>query len=393
MTKQNNGLLKKTDSSRLPAVTIGFLLDTDTGRDARERLYHLKDILLETLSSDFPAFAWSIEVIERRYLPNHYPVDPLSLLEFGADIKIEYHFDFLLVFTSLPLKARFGQRVNGVPSNILETGVISLARFLEHSDLQNANHSMLAICKHILGHLWGLEHSDNSVMMSREFWRGDEPLQWSHRERVKIEAYLEDIADPRLEETTLAPASVWRFYLQVLLREGIGIAKDILLFRSWLMVLHLGRFTAATAVSIIFLFLSAEAWDMGMAIRSEWLDLILLLVLLTSTLSIYFGQNLQEVGRSDMMLEQAVRSKIVLFGTLLVGMLSFWLNLFVISIAVIYLLPESVLSKWAGIPGQSLPVVHFAKLMATFGILASSLGGNLEEEHDIKAVMIYTEET
>jgi hypothetical protein len=31
--------------------------------------------------------------------------------------------------------------------------------------------------------------------------------------------------------------------------------------------------------------------------------------------------------------------------------------------------------------------------MATFGILASSLGGNLEEEHDIKAVLVYTEET
>ena len=31
--------------------------------------------------------------------------------------------------------------------------------------------------------------------------------------------------------------------------------------------------------------------------------------------------------------------------------------------------------------------------MATFGILASSLGGNLEEEHDLKAVLIYTEET
>jgi len=42
---------------------------------------------------------------------------------------------------------------------------------------------------------------------------------------------------------------------------------------------------------------------------------------------------------------------------------------------------------------QSLPMPHFTKIMATFGILASSLGGNLEEEHDLKAVLIYEEET
>ena len=60
---------------------------------------------------------------------------------------------------------------------------------------------------------------------------------------------------------------------------------------------------------------------------------------------------------------------------------------------IIFVLPDTVLMGWAGIKDGVLPIFHFAKLMATFGIVASALGGNLEEEHDLKAVLIYTEET
>jgi len=200
------------------------------------------------------------------------------------------------------------------------------------------------------------------------------------------------VADPRIEEKT-AIKSRWCFYLQVLRQEGLSIAKDILFFRSVLMFLHLGKFTAATVVSIIFLFLSAEAWEMGAAMRSGWLDLLLAGVIIVAAISLYLGQNLQVIGRSDRMMEQAVRSRIVLLGTLLVGMAAFWCNLFIISYIIIGLLPEGVLAGWAGLGGKSLPAFHFSKLMATFGVLASAVGGNLEEEQDIKALLVFTEET
>ncbi len=60
---------------------------------------------------------------------------------------------------------------------------------------------------------------------------------------------------------------------------------------------------------------------------------------------------------------------------------------------IIAILPESVLAGWAGMGGKSLPAFHFSKLMATFGVLASAAVGNLEEEQDIKALLVYTEET
>ncbi len=381
------------DPDDRPQVAIGFVVDAAENSEIQRRLQWLQEVIRRDLEKDFPEFSWNFRLILRRDFPGDRPLDPLVLLEFGSELKIEYRLDFLLVLTSMPLMARFDQTVNGVPSNMLETGVVSMARPLENLEPERVDRAILALCRHILGHLWGLDHDEDSVMRPREFWNGDEPLDWSPEEKRQIRHYLQDIADPRLEETTQAASTAWRFYALLLRREGLSLARDIVLFRSWRMMLHLGRFTAATAVSIIFLFLSAEAWELGAAIRSSWLDLILVAVLFMATLSIYFGQNLQEVGRADRMMEQAARSRIVLFGTLLVGMASFWINLFLISLGIIAILPEQVLAGWAGLGGQSLPMVHFSKLMATFGILASSLGGNLEEEHDLKAVLIYTEET
>ncbi len=354
----------------------------------------LSEELARGLAADFPGFEWRFLVLRRHDFPRALPKDPLLLLEFGSDVKIEYNLDFVLVLTSYPLKARFEQGINGVPSNLLETGVVTVAKIMENRDPGQARDAVLALSRHVLGHLWGLDHDDHTVMKPRKFWTGQGPVEWGPEEKRQIEKYLKEVADPRLEETTRASRSKWRFYLQVLAREKSAIARDIFLFRSWLMMLHLGRFIAATAVSVIFLFLSAEAWEMGAAIQSVWLDFVLAGVILAATLSLYYGQNLQGIASSDRMMEQAVRSRIVLFGTLAVGMFAFWVTLVILSTGIIYLFPDTVLLGWAGLKaGTDLPVFHYAKLMATFGILASAVGGNLEEEQDIKAVLVYTEET
>ncbi len=378
-------------TSGSPTISIGLVVDPGESQ-VEAWVQRLEQELSSGLRRDFPGFDWEFSIIRRRDFPKALPKDPLILLEFGSDIKIEYNLDFVLVFTSFPLKSRFEQGINGVPSNMLETGVITLAKVMETQDSGKATKAALALSKHVLGHLWGLEHNEESVMRPRKFWTGDGPLYWSQHEKKQIEVYLRGVADPRLEETVGAAKGRLRFYLQVIMNERASLARDIFLFRSWLMMLHLGRFTAATAVSVIFLFLSAEAWEMGAAIQSGWLDLALVGVILVATLSLYFGQNLQGIATSDRMMEQAVRSRIVLMGTLFVGMAAFWINLFCISVVIIHLLPEQVLCNWAGLNGKALPIIHFSKLMATFGILASSVGGNLEEEQDIKAVLVYTEE-
>ena len=381
------------DEIECPLVSIALVINAGEPSEVREIVRWLRNTLEKSLRRDLPGFTWTLPIIHRHDFPDQRPQDPLALLEFGSDLKIEYGLDLVLAITSAPLMARFDQSVNGVPSVMLETGVLSIARQLDQGTPRYVRRSVLGVCRHVLGHLFGLDHSEDTVMRPREFWNAAEPLDWSVKEKKEIAAMLQEIADPRLEETANAAKTPLVFYAQVLLREGVSLAREILTFRSWMMILHLGRFTAATAVSIIFLFLSAEAWEMGAAISSRWLNVVSFLVLILATLSLYFGQNLQGVGRSDRMMEQAVRTRVILLGTLFVGLASFWINLFLLSLAVIFFLPDTVLANWAGLVGKSLPMVHFAMIMATFGILASSLGGNLEEEHDLKAVLIYTEET
>jgi len=352
----------------------------------------LTKVLCQELEETFPDFLWRFSLLERQDFPKNVPVDPLVLLEFGSDIKIEYGFDYVLVLTSLSMKSRFNQGINAVPSNMLETAVITVCRILELKERKRQEKALLGLVRHCLGHLWGLEHQDKSVMKPKKFWTGEPPLEWTREEKVEILHHLKKVADPRVEEKADISSS-WRFYLKVLNQEGRAIFKDIVLSRFLLMLFHLGRFTAATVVSIIFLFLSAEAWEMGAAVKSGWLNLVLVGVIFIATLSIYFGQNLHAIGRSDKMKEQAVRSRVVLLGTLFVGIVSFWINLFIISYLIINILPEGVLAGWAGIDQARLPAFHFSKLMATFGVLASAVGGNLEEEQDIKALLVYTEET
>ena len=372
-------------------INIGIVVDA---RDETASIWAkwLVEQLKEEVEQIFPQFLWRFSILKRRDFSRSVPPDPLNLLEFGSDIKIEYGFDYVLVLTSFPLKSRFEQGVSGVPSNMLETVVISLARILELEDRKRQEKALVSLVKHCLGHLWGLEHNSESVMRPRKFWSGEPPFDWSQQEKRHIYRHLRDIADPRVEETSPIK-SKWKFYIKVLSLEWSSIFKDVLISRSVLMMFHLGRFIAATAVSIIFLFLSAEAWEMGAAIKSGWLDIILAGVIFASIISIYFGQNLHVISRSDRMKEQAVRSRIVLFATLFVGMVSFWISLFIISYLIINILPENVLAGWAGMGGKPLPAFHFSKLMATFGVLASAVGGNLEEEQDIKALLVYTEET
>jgi hypothetical protein len=125
---------------------------------------------------------------------------------------------------------------------------------------------------------------------------------------------------------------------------------------------------------------------------TNWVNVSSVVIIMLTTFSLYFGQNLHKIARSDKIMEQAVRSRIVLIGTLLTGIIAFWLSVFLFAIIIIYILPHKVLLNWSGL-SSSLPVIHYAKIMATFGIMASALGGNLEETEDLKAVLFYTEET
>ncbi len=377
--------------SALPRLVVGWVLAADVGdralvdafREARDRLRGL-------LSSWFPEFAWEMPFLERRVHPPTGALDPLELLELGAEEKLARHWDYVLVLVPNELVPRHRIAAVGVPSSALEAAVLSTARLGNGAAALPGRIAGLAL--HLLGHLFGLSHADRGPM--RPF---EDPAEASldpfpPEQRETAAANLREVTDARLEEQRARWAAL-TFYWKAFWSDPRGILRDILGARPWNMPLYLGRLTAAAAVSLVYLLLTAESWEVGAHLGRAWLLAAPAVTILVATAFLFWGQNLAQVGREHGWREQLARTRIVLFGTLVLGLASLWLVLFAVSWAVAAALPREVFARWAGLPPDRLSIPGYAGFMATLGVLAAALGGNLEEEGEIKAELLFDEET
>ncbi len=341
------------------------------------------------LSSQLPRWAFRSRIFRRPVYGRTGMVDPLPLLELGGEEKLHRRLDYVLVVVGNELTPRTRIFVTGVPASALEVAALSLARFRE---LERAEERLAALALHLLGHLLGLGHSESGVMA--ETGEPDELslASFSPRECERIGARLAAVADARVEERSLT-AGTLPFLWQTVAANLSSIFRDIQGNAPWRMPLHLGRYTAATAVTVIFLFLSAEAWELGAHLRPLGLGVTAVTVVLLATASLYVGQNFHQMGRVATLREQLVRTRVVMLGSLLLGVGSLWVVLFLIGLGTMSLFPREVFQAWAGVEAGGLSLARYAAFMATLGVVAGAFGGNLEDEAEIKAVLLFDEET
>ncbi len=373
-----------------PLVRLGWIVVAGIADPAQDEL--IQTVIRHVdhaLQSQFPQYHWEMPLFRRPIYPPIGTLDPLPLLELGAEEKLHRQLDLALVVVPNELTPRTRTFVTGVPSSALETAVISLARFMERAD-PAAGIAGLAL--HLLGHLLGAEHESQGVMEASADPDRIRVQDYSQSTAGLIRERLARIADARVEEVP-GPVSRLGFVWRTLRSDLRGIAAEITGNAPWRMPLQLGRYTAATAVTVVFIFLSAEAWELGAHLAPGWLALGAVVIMLLATLSLYLGQNLHQLGRVTMIREQLVRTRIVVFGSLLLGTAAQWLSLFLIALVVIHAFPREVFASWAGTPLERLDLVHYANFMATLGVMAGAFGGNLEDESEIKAVLLFDEET
>ncbi len=373
-----------------PLVSIGWVLAADVWDEELLTAYelareHVQDFLLE----QFPEFNWDMPFVERRVYVPLGALDPLPLLELGAEEKIYRRWDYAIVIVPNELNPRHRLFTLGIPSSALEVAVVSSARLGRGDELVD---HLGGLVLHMLGHLWGVEH----VFHDSE--RSGEIPELVHMEgvfqdvREEIVRHLKEVADARLEEQNPHWSRI-SFYLHTFFTDPHGILRDIWDYAPWELPLYLGRLTAAAAVSTIFFLMTAEAWEIGAHLPQPLIVSGAVLAIVVATLLLFFGQNLGTVTRERGLREQIARTQIVLFGTLFTGMLFLWVVIYVVSISVAYLMPAEVVATWAGVPSpRHLPIARYAAFMASIGVLAAALGGNLEEEEDIKAEILFDEE-
>ena len=374
-----------------PELVIGWLLAADLRdpkllaayEEARARLQAL-------LQNQFPEFDWRMPFVERRTFSPRGALKLLPLLEAGAEEKLYRRWDFALVVVPNDLAPRRRIRTLGVPSSALEVAALSSALLGSGEGLVERT---AALALHLLGHLLGFETADEG---------GEGPMRAPEPDRLRLEPFpdaqreevlerLHEVTDVRLEEKTTRWNAL-SFYWHALLADPFSIVRSIIGYAPWRIPLYLGRLTATVAVSLLFLLLTAESWEAGAHIRPLWLSVGVAVSVVAASLFVFLGQHLDQVGRGRGWSEQMARSRIVLLGTLFAGMVSLWVVLFAILFIVSLALPVNVTAGWAGFEPATLPRVKYVAFMASIGILAAALGGNLEEEDAIKAELFFDEE-
>lgn len=371
-------------------VTIGWVLAADE-RDSQTLASYARarELLQQFLAEQFPGFRWEMPVVERRRFPPRGSLEPLPLLEMGVQEKLDRDWDFALVLVPNELSGRDLSFAAGVPSSALEVAALSSARWSSSTDMADA---LASLALHLLGHMWGLEHAERGPMCLPRIGDPSSLSAFPAEQHQWVNHRLAEVADARLEEEH-RDWNWWSFHWRTLRSDPRGIATDVLGYAPWRLPLRTGRLTAAAAVTLIFLLLGAESWEIGTHLPGWALAIAALVCTLVATGFVYLGQNLSQVCRGAARKEQLTRTRMVLFATLLLGMASMWLVLFTLSALAIFAVPDIVTTGWLGAEPQVPDLLGHAAFIATLGILAAALGGNLEEQEVLKSSLLYDEET
>ncbi len=369
-----------------PEVVVGWLLGADLRDPELLAAYELaRERVRELLAEALPEFEWKTPYAERRVHVPRGGLDPVGLLEMGVDEKLHRHWDFAVVIVPNELLPRHRPYALGLSSRALEVAVLSTSRL---STGERLVEEIVALAIHFLGHLFGLEHAEEGPM--RPVLEPDDldPRPYRANEVARIRTYLRRVVVTRLEEESERWNAV-SFYLQTLLQDPRAVWRQVLEHAPWRLPLYLGRFTAAAAVSTVYLVITSDAWTLAASLPPGGIALFTLVALFFSTFFLFHGQDLGRLGHERTWREQLARTRIVLFLTLGLGMLTLWGLVFGLTLVAGAALPRSLVEAWAGRPA----VLDFAGFAAALGVVAAAMGGNLEEEAEIKAELFIDEET
>ncbi|MCG8348905.1 MAG: hypothetical protein MI924_14125 [Chloroflexales bacterium] len=372
-----------------PLVSVGWVLAADL-RDSviLDAYEQSRQRMLQTLNEQFVRFRWEMPFVNRRRFAPRGALKPLSLLELGVQEKLQYKWDYALVIVPNELEPQRRTFTIGVPSSALETAVLSSA-FIDNPD--EISDRLAALALYMLGHLWGLKHDESGPMAPPESMDILHLQPFSPQQYHAIEKRLTEVADARLEEQR-GRWGVIGFYMRTLGADPRGIVTDIWGYAPWLLPFRMARFTATAAVSVFLLLLGSEPWEIGVNFEPSALAVGFVAAVLSATIFIFYGQNLGHIARASTRSEQLARTHIVLFLSLLIGVISLWLILFLISYIAATIVPQQVPASWIGRPIDFIGRGRFAAFLATLGVAASALGGNLEDEDEFKTELFYDEE-
>ena len=366
-------------------VVIGWVLGADLRDPGLLEAYtEARARFLRVLAEQFPEYRWKTAYAERRVHLPRGGLAAVGLLEMAVDEALHRHWDFAFTIVPNELLPHHRPTAMGVASKALEAGVISTSRLGSGEELIER---IVALALHLFGHFFGLPHRDEGPMRPVSDPEELRVEPFSEAERAAVRQYIENVVLVRLEE--IRPRwNAWSFYLETFFQDPRAVLEAIWEHRPWRMPLFLGRLTAAAAVSTVYLLMSSDAWALAAHLTPGPLLLGTVLALFAASLFLFLGQDVGALGHERAWREQLARARMVLFGALFLGLAALWAVVLALTLLAAWALPHSLLVAWAG----GTPRWSFALFAAMVGVVAAALGGNLEEEAELKAELFIDEE-
>ncbi len=399
------------DGQRL--IEIGLISAGPLTSDEFADIRKAGGCLLDELMVLYPSFNWRLSALHRPDIGEFSREESSHLLLQAADERDVHNWDFVLLVTSDDLIPRYFARAMAALSRPLDAAVISLCRLSNETDHErNTNDATMdmssdpirasrikALMLHAMGHWAGLSQKDEleSLMhRPKEMLELDAMSMFSELETSRMNQFLTEVGDTRLEERALGQSGALAFWVSALWINRQELKEAVVAAKPWAFPKHLSRLTAAAVSTTALLMLTAEAWDLALSQSTHALVFMFVVTLIVTTLFIANRHRLFFNKRRSRT-EQQVVSQVSAILVVVIGLLTTWTCLATFSWAVSFALyPETLISTWAASTQSSVNANYAKMIMSVFcasvGLLIGSLGASFEEQHFFRHVIFVDEE-
>lgn len=313
----------------------------------------LADSLPSLLEGSYPGVTWRVSVV----IDTIDGAAPSELLEAARDRLLDEDWDLAVVVSDLALRSGRKPVLTQI-SPVHKVGLIALPALRAVGRRESVPTAVVRLVGPLVG--WD---------------DGDDPDDLARRARQLAED-LPDLADENpLQFTGRVVAGNTRVLL------GLILAN-----RPWRLAVTLSRALTAAAAAGVVTLATSDLWLLATAYGPVRLVLLTLLAVGAVTLTLMIGADLWERPRRRVEREQVTLFNLATTATVVIGVVTFFGALFVLSFLAAVLLVDA--GVFAAVVGQPVGLAEYAQLSLLTAALATvggALGAGLENDDVVRA--------
>lgn len=365
---------KFSEISGTEPVTVGLMATDEASRGLMEEF--LPHILAE-LKTHFPEFTWKVEMAPDTALVAG-SLSPVKMIDLAYLELLERRWDFCVVMTGGRLDSRESPSAWLMASVSHSSAVISLHGLQSLPGGREATKTLfLNLFLEALARLNGVRRAEVPALL-----REEKVLPYDTRAMEKISMHLRELVEavPREE---LREMSRLAWYLRIVFRHPVWVARSVTSLRPWAMVYRSTRLLFASLATTILSLMTIEFWDLGMG-QNIWRTALLAVgLILLATLFVIWKHRLLLRREGEMLSVHAAVFDVatlisVFLGFALLFALLFALNVF-LSMA---LFPRALVSRWLALDTEKVPLSAYFRVslfVSCLALIVGALGAGLED--------------